>query len=372
MRVEVMLYIYLFVCVSMIAFNIVTAILFRKSEQRTEKVSRKLRDEVLLQLEAIESDFPVDESHKLFLSRKLRRVGNMIAFDKMLEAEYAKHPQKIQQYLHSLDGVFVSLMAYYAKRDRIEAAYFPYIIKKYGIIAHRSFPSIESGLLDLLNEPSIYCRENAMQALYTTGDVDCIIKALKIIDRSDLFFHQKLLSDGLLNFSDNGTDLDEKIMENFFDFSVEMQVALLNYLRFFGGGYQEFALSLLNNEELNDEIRYSALRYLGKYPFSKAYEPLCALAEERLEQKWEYVAIASTALGGYPCSKTVNILKNNLRSRNWYIRLNSALSLKKLGISYSELSDIIDGNDRYASEIILYCLQRDNTEETEEKEAVHA
>ena len=371
MRVEVMLYVYLFVCVSMIGFNIVTAVLFRKSEQKTEKVSKKLRKEVLLQLDATEHGSPVDEKHKKFMDQNLRKIGNMIAFDKMLEAEYEEHPQKIKTYLHSLDGVFVSLMAYYSKKDRIEAAYFPYIIKKYNIIAHRSFQSIEGALLELLHEPSIYCRENAMQALYTTGDVDCILRALKIIDKSDLFFHQKLLSDGLLNFSGNGSDLGKKIVERFDDFSVEMQVALLNYLRFFGSGYEEFALSLLNNGDLNDEIRYAALRYLGKYPFSKAYEPLCCFAKGCSEQKWEYTAIASTALGSYPDSKTVDILKNNLYSRNWYIRLNSALSLKKLGISYSDLNDIIDGNDRYASEIILYCLQRDYKEEAKEKDVVH-
>lgn len=117
----------------------------------------------------------------------------MIAFDKMLEAEYISQPQKIRKYLHSLDDVFISLMAYYTKQNRIEAAYFPYIIKKYRVIAYRSFPSIEGALLELLYEPSIYCRENAMQALYTTGDVDCVLKAVKIIDCSDLFFHSKLL-----------------------------------------------------------------------------------------------------------------------------------------------------------------------------------
>ncbi len=369
MRIEVMLYIYLFVCGAMIAFNIVTAILFRKSEQKTEKVSKKLRCKVLLQLKAIESDSPVDENHRLFLYRKLRRVGNMIAFDKMLEEEYIKRPQEIRRYLHSLDGVFVCLMAYYAKKDRIEAAYFPYIIKKYRVMACRSFPSLEGALLELLNEPSIYCRENAMQVLYTTGNVECILKALKIIDRSGLFFHRKLLSDGLLNFSGSSSALGKKMVENFFDFSVEMQGALLDYLRFSGDEYREFALLLLNNEGLDDEIRYGAIRYLSKYPFLEAYETLCCLAEEGSEQKWEYSAIASTALGAYPNNKTVDILKNNIYSRNWYIRLNSALSLKNLGITYSELSDIIDGNDRYASEIIRYCLQCDYAEE---KEAAYA
>ena len=259
-------------------------------------------------------------------------------------------------------------MAYYMKRNRLEAAYFPYIIKKYRVIAYRSFYSLEGALLELLNEPNIYCRENAMQALYTTGDVDCIIKALKTIDRSDLFYHRKLLSDGLLNFAGSGNTLGKKIVENYFDFSVGMQVTLLAYLRFSGSDYQKFALSLLINVDLNDEIRYAAIRYLGKYPFSEAYESLCGFAEENSEQKWEYAAVASTALGSYPCENTVHILKKNLYSRNWYVRLNSATSLKNLGITYSELSDIIDGNDRYASEIIRYCLQRDYSGE---KETVH-
>ena len=43
-----MLYIYLFVCGAMIIFNIITAVLFRKSERKTEKVSKDLRYEVVL------------------------------------------------------------------------------------------------------------------------------------------------------------------------------------------------------------------------------------------------------------------------------------------------------------------------------------
>ena len=124
MRVEIMLYVYVFVCGAMIVFNIVTAILFRKAERKTEKVSKNLRYEVMLQLEAAEANSAVNKKHKLYLSRKLRKVGNMIAFDKMLEAEYISHPQEIRNYLRSLDEVFISLMAYYMKRNRIEAAYF--------------------------------------------------------------------------------------------------------------------------------------------------------------------------------------------------------------------------------------------------------
>lgn len=361
MRVEVMLYVYLFVCTAMIAFNIVMAVLFRRREQRTEMVSEGLHREVLLRLKAAKEYAPTTEEHRQYLSQKLRRVGNMIAFDEMLEAEYISHPKEIQSYLHSLDDVFESLMMHYAKKDRMEAAYFAYIIKKYRLLQERSIPLLENALFALLKESDIYCRENAMQALYTTGDVECVLKAVKIIDESDLFFHRKLLSDGLLNFSGSSHALGMKIMQSFFDFSPEMQVALLDYLRFSGDEYREFALSLLQNEKNSDEVRYSAIRYLGKYALDEAYETLCRLATEKTELKWQYAAIASAALRAYPGEKTIDILKENLHSQNWYIRFDSAKSLKNLGIRYSEIIDVMDGNDRYAAEIMEYFLQEEDT-----------
>lgn len=355
MRVEVMLYVYLFVCAAMIAFNIVAAVIFRMDGRRTERIGRGLYRRVSEQLGRGEA---VDRHHIRYLCRKLRRTGNMIAFDKMLESVYAERPREARDYLRSIDEVFVSLMISYARRDRIEAAYFPYIIRKYRVIAHRRFPSIENALLDMLSERSIYCRENALQALYTTGDVECVIKAIEILDKSELFFHGKLLCDGLLDFAGDRLALGNAVIGVFPSLSPEMQVTMLDYLRFSGGEYREFALSLLQDEHSGEELRYACIRYLGKYRYDKAYPVLCLLAQEDAGVNWQYAAIASTALGAYPGAESVRILKSNLFSKSWYIRCNSAESLKRLGVTYSELADVIDGSDRYASEMIRYCLLR--------------
>ena len=56
-----MLYIYLFVCAAMILFNIVTAILFRVGERKTERVSKNLRYRVLVQLKEAEKIAPTDK-----------------------------------------------------------------------------------------------------------------------------------------------------------------------------------------------------------------------------------------------------------------------------------------------------------------------
>lgn len=115
----------------------------------------------------------------------------MIAFDKMLEDLYREEPRQATEYLSQLGGVIVYLTIRYGRKDRIEAAYFPYIIKKYRLIENRPFSGVVDAMYTLLRESSIYCRENAMQALYTTGDCDCIMKALKILDGGRELFPRK-------------------------------------------------------------------------------------------------------------------------------------------------------------------------------------
>lgn len=74
------------------------------------------------------------------------------------------------------------------------------------------------------------------------------------------------------------------------------------------------------------------------------------------------------ALALYPGEQTVKTLKKNLGNRNWYIRYNSSASLEKLGMTYLDLIDIIEGNDRYASEILRYRFDIRNVIEEEREE----
>lgn len=254
----------------------------------------------------------------------------------MLEGAYLKDADTVKLYLSELDGVFISLTVTYSGKGRIEAAYFPYIVKKYRLISNRTFPSITGILLSLLDEPGIYCRENVMQALYTTGDSDCVVEALKRIDRSGLFYHGKLITDGLLNF-----------------------------IRFSSPDYCEYVFTILQNENEDDELRYSAIRYFAKYRYDGAYETLCRLSSVKDVDKWQYAAISSSALATYPGEKTVELLKHNLTCGNWYVRYNSADSLEKLGIPYPELADVLDGEDRFAAEMLQYKLKKGKLERKE-------
>ncbi len=354
MNIEKMIYVYLVICVGMILFNIVSAFLSRRRDKRILRVSNGFEDRIRSELIWLETHSAVHSAHKNYLSGKLKRISNMRAFDAALEKKHLENPTLVRKYLYSIGSVFVSLSIEYCKKDSMEAAYFPYIIKKYRILADRPFDAMIDILFRLLHEPSIYCRENAMQALYTIGDASCIVKALKIIDNENKFYHSKLLTDGLLNFAGNTQRLNAALWETFEDFSREMQITLLNYFRFSSGDHCEDILRLMKDTSQDDELRFACIRYFGKYRYEPAYEYLLLYANSRTDMRWEYAAIASSVLASYPSEKTVEILKSNLYHRNWHIRFNSAQSLERLGLTYLDLIDVLEGHDRYASEILRY------------------
>ena len=73
MNIERMLYVYLFICLGMIFFDVAMAVSFRRREKRTVKVSSEFRDKVSRELENIEKGGKVDEAHKQFMEKKLKK-----------------------------------------------------------------------------------------------------------------------------------------------------------------------------------------------------------------------------------------------------------------------------------------------------------
>lgn len=232
MFVQILIYVYLGICAGMILFNIATALLSRRREHRSFRDGIRLELTVERELDHLALTGEVNEEHLRYMERRLRRVNGMAAFDAALECLCVRRPELTRSYLTALNGVMIALAEDYCRREEIEAAYFPYIIKKYRLLGGADDAPLKEVLLELLHEPSIYCRENAMQALYTSGDAQIIVRALRIIDASSLYYHSKLLSDGLLNYTGDTWELADALWEAFDAFQPWMQVTLLNYFRF--------------------------------------------------------------------------------------------------------------------------------------------
>lgn len=362
MKVEIMIYAYIAICVSMILYNIVYVFILRHREKALSSNSLKFEKIICDEIEKIKVGEGVSEAHKDFLCKKLDRTAGITAFDKALEKVYENDSESAQKYLYDTFSVFEYLTHRYISKDTLKIAYFPYILHKYNILKGYENEKLTNVLLDLLRSVNVYCRENTLKAIYSINNPQLVISALKIIDKNLTFHHPKLIYDGLLNFKGDKENLKEMLFESFNAYSAGMQLNILNYFRFGNICCDKEMLELLTSEKANNELRFSAIRYFEKFPNDEAGSVIQAIAENMEGRTWEYQAIASSALKSYPGDVTFRILVKNLSSSNWHIRQNSAISLEKLGYTYHDLISVFDGNDRYAREIMRYRLDRRTAE----------
>ena len=161
MFVQILIYVYLGICAGMILFNIVTALLSQRREHRSFRDGIRLELTVSQELDRLAETGTVSERHLRFMERRLRRVNGMAAFDAALECLCVRRPELTRSYLTALNGVMITLAEDYCRRDEIEAAYFPYIIRKYRLLDGQENEALKTMLLDLLHESSIEPNKHA-------------------------------------------------------------------------------------------------------------------------------------------------------------------------------------------------------------------
>ena len=280
---------------------------------------------------------------------------------------FEEFPEEIRTYLDRLSCIMDVLIDHYkTHNDPIKFAFFLYTLRVFQQMRGVTPPKVAEVLLGALREPNTYCRENALQAIYKSGETRLVISALKVIDSEDINHNKKLLSDGLLAFAGSKDELINGLWDVFEGFKPGIQVAILDFIRFCAPSHRDRILSILKDEKRSPELRFSCIRSFGKYPDEEAYPVLLEMAGNLNNLRWEYPAIACTALTGYPRAETIETLKRALHVANWYIRYNAAESLAKLGVSYVDLIEVIDGNDRYAREILQFQLDMKYNQQKEE------
>lgn len=340
----------------MIIFNIVCILIFQRKEKNTTKRKEIFYNQIKSQIRCIRENGILESKQKETLKRNLKSVNKLVAFDQALTELQKEDVQGVDIFLTKNMGTFTYLMSVYSRKEKIKLAYYAYLLAKFKVCRGKPFDSIKPSIKQMVTENNLYCRENALKALYSFGDAQAVAEALILMDKSGVFHHIKLITDGLLTFEGNHETLISMLWNDFEKYSSGMQTAILNYIRFKTGSHCGKVLEILKNTKYDDEVRYSAIRYFGRYYYGEAYRVLINMLSDTSEAKYNYAVISATALGNYPGKETVDALKKALHSSIWYVRLNAAQSLIKLEADPMELTDILNGNDRYAREILTYCM----------------
>lgn len=355
---EMLLYGYGLVCMSMLVFNIVYLFGLKKKNRRLEKSQDRFAVKVSRQLERIQEDQPVENRHLSYLRRRLTHVGNLIAFDKLLtERLEGKDNAAAAEYLRQIQPLILYLAVVYRERSDMQAAFYCYFLSKHREKRHMAVDTVQDILVEFMDKESLYCRVNALQALYRFGDPEHIAAAISLLDQKGRFFHEKLLTDGLLTFTGDHEQLIDLLLKRFDGFSNQTKLAILNYIRFQSGEYCQWMMRILEDNEADKELCLAAVRYFGRYVYEPARPVLLALTVDKDPLRWEYASVAASSLAGYEGEDVVEALMAAVYSSNWYVRGNAAASLDAHHLSYADLAEIMGGNDRYVREMMMYYLE---------------
>lgn len=375
---EVLIYGYGAVCLSMIVFNIIYNIVLKKKEPGTAKKAEHVREALL---KIYDGDMSENEKNRTqadvreFLKAEKLDLGkseDLLTLSQALSMLFdGNQAEAAEGFIEGLQPLLPGFAESYLKKDSMQTAYFAVFLQNY-----RRSSKYDAHLLDVLlkyaSQENMYCRINALDAFYAIGNAEYVVKAVAIQDKMSVFLHDKILTEGLLSFSGNHKELIEKITGHFQEFTVQTRLAVLNYIRLKSDSCQEFMYRIMTDEREDRELRLSAVRYFGRYPWEQARSPLIAFAMDKEMFHWEYAAVAAGALKEYKGEDVIAALKTALYSSNWYVRYNAAVSLEASGLSYTHLIDVMAGNDRFAREMMEYRLEerklRKDREPTKEGE----
>lgn len=92
--------------------------------------------------------------------------------------------------------------------------------------------------------------------------------------------HEKVITEALLSYKGDAAGLIQQLWARLDRFSLQVQRAVLDYIRFQSGGYSPQMLEILQDPRRHKELRLAAVRYFGKYPDPAAQDQLLAFLQE--------------------------------------------------------------------------------------------
>ncbi len=291
---------------------------------------------------------------------------------KRREIYQLKNPQKLaafyEVYSNASKDVFIKIiennkwqMIAVARRYKSTTmkAYFAYIFSVFCIEDEEVSTGLDNLMIEFLDENSVYVRENVLKVLYSFGNAGKVKEAYEVLSKKKVYHSQKLLTDGLMKFSGDVEELMTLLMNNLDVFMECYQISIINVLAYKEIHiYDNQLIKYMMQKDVSIDVKCAVLRVLGKVRNEENKSILISsLLQYKHDEGWEEAAVAANMLGIYEEDEEVaKLLSQSITSRNWYIRMNSAYSLIKIGMSSEYKNEILDGDDAYAKDALTYAM----------------
>lgn len=343
--------IYILLSVALVLFDLVfLAVKNIKTNEfypRNSKLENTIRKEIGLRREtnAFSPDFLKD------LSLQLSKTKNLITLQSVLESE----PDASDWFRATI----YEKIDVYRKKTDYEQAFYTYVISCFNYSEELIPAYFLDRFLTFLDSNSLYTFSNTMNAIYRFGQVNLMLLAIDKADGRGKFYHKKLLTDGILASRVDLEQLTTKLVERFYQYSPHMQECLLDVFRMGKGNASDLCMELIHNSDLDEQVRYSAMRYFSKHPSEPSREYFLRTLHNH-DAPWVEQMLAIQSLSRYHDPEVYEMIKGKATSRHWYVRINAVEYLYHQGINQEEIAQILRMQDKYASEALLYQYRDDH------------
>ncbi len=362
MGAELLLYGYGLVCLSMLGFNVIYSMYLHTGDRRLCRRAENLRKKAEEQMKALqappaEGAPAIEPGHLPWLRRRLSRISYLLAFEQFLDGQ-EQEEESFQLYMQQIQPVFSELAEVYLNRENAQSAYYCYFLDRHGLQRRMSEHQLRQELIPYLKKNSLYCRVNALKALCSCGNPRVLTEGLlKLGENREVQLQEKLITEALMEYKGDMQELIALLWKHFDSFSLAIQRAVLDLVRFQSGVYSRPMEQILWDPARDKELRLAAVRYFGKYHSPSAEEILMDFVQDPDPLRWEYAAVSASALAAYGGPQVEAALVHALGSPNWYVRNNAAASLEARGMSGVALSRVLMGEDPFAKEILTYRME---------------
>lgn len=343
-------YFYIFVCISLLLFNIGYIFSRRKKDVRERKKIEKM---MKLQKILINSnEWTLSDKQADFL-KKIQNTPQLLIFHKALnENKNVFSESEMNSFLCKCSPIFFELAVKYIRKSSIDRAFFAYFAAENFRTVSEYYRNLSSVLLLFTEDSTVYCRENLLKAMCALGNVDAFEQMLRLMKIYNWYHNPKLISDGMQIFNGDKEKLARRLWKHRNEWDMQVRVALVQFMTNRQEDYSDLMIKAFDEEEM--DVRFAIVRYFNKHPCTVMKEKLIRIVEEENE-----LAISAVlALTAFEGKEIKTVLRKAICSKNWYIRKNAAEALFKIGLNDSDVAELSLLEDKYAREIFLYTLEK--------------
>lgn len=348
---NIVVQIYMIVCMVLLAFDIVFLIVKNARNQRFYPRMPKFEKRVWKEIQKKTNTGEFSPGFMQYVGGKIRKTKYLLALQGILE----ENPFAGEWFKEML----YSVLPVYKKKSDYEQAYYAYVISTLDYERERVPAYFTGEFLTLLRSKSLYTFCNTMACVYAFGDIEVLLTAMDVVDERAGFYHKKLLVDGLLSARADKEKLSSALMERYEKYSDFTKECLLDYFRYAGVDAAEFCRKVIRLEPADSEVRYTAMRYFIKYPDEKSRKMFERILQSGEEKNWIEEMLSIQGLGQCKDEKVRKLIKDRVTGRNWYVRINALAYLKNNGMDQKEIEEIIGLGDPYTNEALLYQYRED-------------